>query len=212
MTEVYLMRVNKLSDGCFQKMISPVGDSKRESLLRYKAVEKRDESLTAEILMRAVLCHRMNTDNKMLEFCVSDKGKPYLKSGNIFFNVSHTKGFVAVAVSEFNIGIDIELVKDIDPKFCGRFCSEGEQAYIISNGQLNKTRFFEVWTRKEAIVKQSGAGLSMDIASIDTLNHSNIYTSGYENCVFSVCCEDAEICVHNPDISDKLFSDFLKNC
>lgn len=210
-TEVYLMRVNELTDECFQKMLSTVGDGKRESLLRYKAVEKRNESLTAEVLLRAVLCYRLNTDNDKLEFCLSDKGKPFLKNRKIYFNVSHTKGLVAVAVSNVSIGIDIELIRDIDPKFCSRFCSRDEQAYVIPDGELRKIRFFEVWTRKEAIVKQSGEGLSMNIAQIDTLNCSNLYTARYENCVFSVCGEDTEVSVHKPEISEKLFTEFLRN-
>ncbi|MEA4832229.1 hypothetical protein SDC9_160659 [bioreactor metagenome] len=110
------------------------------------------------------------------EFELSCKGKPYFpRETGVCFSVSHSRGFFAAAFSEScrDIGIDIECFVSrekstdeqpamLDTRFeriAERFFSEGERKKIYSSNEPDH-EFIRVWTRKEAIVKCSGEGIS----------------------------------------------------
>ena len=93
------------------------------------------------------------------EISRSENGKPYIKDCPIHFNLSHTQGLCAVAVSDVPVGIDCE---KIDTGFEGRilpfakryFCEDELNKLNSSSDML--TTFFEIWTGKEAMIKRDG--------------------------------------------------------
>lgn len=97
-------------------------------------------------------------------------GKPYLP-GMPFFNLSHSDRWVACAVSPSEaIGIDVETFvrlggyRDLLPAIthpAERHCIE----QAPPSDRL--TLFKRCWTRKEAVLKATGKGLSDDLQSID---------------------------------------------
>ncbi len=98
------------------------------------------------------------------------KGKPYLENGP-FVSVSHTEDFIVVAVSENNIGIDMEKTdREIkkQEELTEKYFSQKEKEYATT-----KEKFLEIWTKKEAYVKFTGQGLS-DIGK-DTFSHRGKY-------------------------------------
>ena len=89
----------------------------------------------------------------------SKHGKPFLfpNSKNIKIGISHCQHIIAVAVSNCEIGIDVEKVeKPKNNVFCyGDFFSDDELSYI--DCFLEKSEIFTVfWTRKEALIKRFG--------------------------------------------------------
>ena len=98
------------------------------------------------------------------------KGKPCLENGP-FVSVSHTDNLIVVAVSESNIGIDMEK-KDREIKkqkeLTEKYLSQKEKEYATT-----RERFLEIWTKKEAYGKFTGEGLS-DIGK-DTFSHKGQY-------------------------------------
>lgn len=82
-------------------------------------------------------------------------GKPYLKNNEVFFCISHTDDTVAVAFSEYPVGIDIEYTREYNDKVSRKMFSENEQAYV--NG--DDVKFTKLWTLKEAAVKATGEGI-----------------------------------------------------
>lgn len=77
-------------------------------------------------------------------------GKPHLKAGGLEFNLTHTLGFAAVAVSRRPVGLDAERVRPrkIDALVSRLRPSERQED------------FFELWTAKEAYVKYLGGSLA----------------------------------------------------
>lgn len=105
-----------------------------------------------------------------IKFDTNKYGKPYAINLNVEFNISHSGNIVICAIDNKPVGIDIEQIRPIDLKIAKRICSENELRYLFGyppkETDFNKTddtavlsRFFELWTAKEAYSKCLGNGL-----------------------------------------------------
>lgn len=94
------------------------------------------------------------------------KGKPYLQIKEnlpeMFFNLSHSEDYVICAVSEREVGADIQKMQEQVPeRLANRFFSEKEKQLLQD---CSPDLFYRLWTRKEAYGKLTGEGIT---ASID---------------------------------------------
>ncbi|MEX5729697.1 4'-phosphopantetheinyl transferase [Rhodovulum iodosum] len=119
--------------------------------------------------MREILAGYVGGAPEALRFHYNPQGKPGLEAGPAF-NLSHAGGWAALAVTQAQValGIDIEAVRQVDPAVADRFFSPDERAELsrFAPGDW-ATGFFRCWTRKEAVVKACGPGLSMPLDSFD---------------------------------------------
>ena len=103
-------------------------------------------------------------------FLLNDYGKPYIDKEGVYFNISHSKGRVACAVSDTPVGIDIEKLtekNDTDIKnFAKRYFVENEIA-LLEKENYSSLAFYKIWTGKEAYSKMLGSALSKNL-KIDT--------------------------------------------
>lgn len=91
-----------------------------------------------------------------------EKGKPYLREYPWFFNLSHSGAYVFCAVSDREVGADIQQCAAADlEKLAQRFFSERENHALTACRSEEERRqlFFRLWTRKEACGKLSGEGI-----------------------------------------------------
>lgn len=88
-------------------------------------------------------------------------GKPYWKDVSMpFFNVSHSDGVVVLAVSDREIGIDIQKIKSKNElQMAERFYSEKEAALVAKSENEGFELFYKFWARKEALGKCTGKGV-----------------------------------------------------
>ena len=122
------------------------------------------------------------------KFDYSEKGKPFFKDyPNFHFNISHSAGYLAVAVSKLPVGVDVEEIRAVNPDISRSFFTEDERNYTKNSADL-----LYVWTRKEALLKQSGEGISKNMSKIDALNNKAIKTYKTDKYILSVCSEYAE--------------------
>lgn len=83
------------------------------------------------------------------------------------FNLSHSGGYVVVAVSDRPVGIDIEHKTKNGLAVAKRcFCKEEyEDILAAGNEKEQEQRFLEYWTMKEAYIKRSGEGMRIPLNS-----------------------------------------------
>jgi len=82
--------------------------------------------------------------------CYAPSGKPFFVGINdLFFSISHTKTHVLVALSDHDVGADIETHRDVPPRLRDR---------LFTPEQLQSFDFFEAWTLREAVFKLTGEG------------------------------------------------------
>ena len=87
--------------------------------------------------------------------------KSDIKSNIIYYSISHSGEYVAAAISDRSIGVDIEQKDDKDFKITNRMFTPEEIAYIGND----QRRFRDVWTTKEAFLKCTKEGLSVPLNS-----------------------------------------------
>ena len=141
-----------------------------ERMMRFHHVKHQHAFLVSHALKRAVLAQILNLHPCSLEFGIGSHGRPHLlglAQQRLQFNLSHTDGMVAMAVSQdAYVGFDIEslLRKAPEPDFASRFFTSPEHQDILSRPthQQNQ-RLLEFWTLKEAYIKAEGLGISLGL-------------------------------------------------
>jgi 4'-phosphopantetheinyl transferase len=216
MLETISIETNRaLSDDDYRRLCtlaSPERVARADKLPR-----RRDaaNSILGGVAVRDMLSKRTGLPPGELRFTTSPRGKPYLdgKAGGslteggmagIYFNISHSGGFVACAVNdEDDVGIDIECVKTArnTEAIARRFFRADELAYIAERGGTDAA-FFEIWTMKESFVKYCGTGLHMLLASFSVLEEANRGEVGFlrldvgDGAVCHVCSKPGEAREH----------------
>ena len=151
-------------------------DAERELKKRFPANEnesyfagiinsKNEEGIKESLYALLILSQAIDTltcraDRARLIFKRSSEGKPHFEGTDIYFNISHSKGYVACAVSDSgDVGIDIEaseIQKDKALKLADRYFSRSD----IKKIKEYPESFARVWSEKEAQAKFLGVGLA----------------------------------------------------
>ena len=184
----YIKNINDFSE---EKLTQYINLLDKDKLLQFNATtnEKRKKAtLVSNGFLKEKIAEEYNVNIKELVFSVEKKGKPFCRShNNIHFSISHSGDFIAVAISDKEIGIDIELLKKPTEKLIDRICCEKEKNNINSNESKEKT-FTEIWTKKEAYLKALGTGIDRELKTVDTTNLKFIteYSDEFILSVFSL--------------------------
>jgi len=120
--------------------------------------------------LRQILSRYVAMPPEALRFRYGLHGKPALSPARPApnFNLSHSGGLAALVIASCHVGIDIEEVRPVDGAVAERFFSAGENAALRGlRGADWRDAFYRCWTRKEAVVKALGKGLSLRLASFD---------------------------------------------
>lgn len=107
-------------------------------------------------------CERLAARLALLQLGVSapvvytSQGKPEIFDESAHISISHTRGWVAVAVSSRPIGIDVERWSARPLRAAARFLSERERDWLsASDGAADAATL--LWSAKEAVYKMLGA-------------------------------------------------------
>ena len=119
-------------------------------LSKYKRQETYNEKLVSRYLK-----------NKYIgEYSVNEYGKPI--SNHVYFNISHSHGLVGLVINDqYDIGLDIEKMRDIDDSLKKHICSDEEYQYSEDN-----ISFLQIWTNKESLLKCLGTGINKRLKEV----------------------------------------------
>jgi phosphopantetheinyl transferase len=163
-----------LDEATVRAAMSLLSDEERTRHDRFRARRDRDEYAVAHALLRTTLSMVGDRPPAAWRFTAGPQGKPAIASAvaneGLAFNLSHTRGLVACAVSRgIDVGIDVEAVtRAIDWRpIAARYFSPEEVAEIDRvDPPAQAIRFFEIWTLKEAFIKAVGTGLSQPLKAM----------------------------------------------
>jgi 4'-phosphopantetheinyl transferase len=115
------------------------------------------------VLVHGVLRALLARYTPRVVFALGEHGKPRLTEPAIEFNLSHSGELAAYAFADCELGIDIEQKKplrDLPQLARHSFCpAECDDLFTLSDDAFTDA-FYACWTRKEAFIKATGAGLS----------------------------------------------------
>lgn len=139
---------------------------------KFRSSKARDIFCLSHGLLRTTLGNLLGVDPKAIEFSYGPRGKPHIKTPetNLQFSLSHSGDYCALAiVVNKAIGIDIEQHREVKSilQLARRIASPVELAFVDSFITPDKPGlFFDFWTRKEAMVKATGSGISQGLSEI----------------------------------------------
>lgn len=128
-----------------------------EAKERFKSLQRQCEWLAARALLQ-------QTGHRSHAIMYRPDGAPYLDGSDRYISISHTKGLVALAISQKPIGIDIEASNRNALKGAHIFLSDKEAGYVNIE-ELDNIEALRIWTAKEASFKlhPEGSATIIDI-------------------------------------------------
>ena len=159
-TKVYIGSIAPLRDGAvFANALDTLSADDRARILRLRRTDDRCRSLAAMLLLRHALRERGITEYTVAR---GEHGKPFLAGQSMFFNLSHAGEYAMCAVSDCEIGCDIERIDpEINLAIADRYFCEDEARWMREGGTDAVERFFRLWTLKESLMKATGKGFAL---------------------------------------------------
>ena len=149
------------------------GEQARASRFRFPQLKNR--WVAARANLKHILSQYCLSPPEQLRFDYEKNGKPVLAEQSappdLYFNLSHSHNHALLGVTRLApIGVDLEYQQaipdwqDLARHFFSR--CEYRQLMTLPEAQRQKA-FYCCWTRKEAVVKATGEGLSAALSSFD---------------------------------------------
>ena len=141
-------------------LLEKANDSQKEKALKFKNEIDQIRSLASSYLVNTL-------SKKPLLF--NDMGKPFFENGP-HFNISHSGRYIVMAVSDKEIGVDIEESVEKDMSSLVRIFNETEAKMLKEHAD-----FYYLWCAKESLIKCMGGSINK-IKEIPSLPLNGIKT------------------------------------
>jgi 4'-phosphopantetheinyl transferase len=151
-----------------EKLKAILTDDEKTRAERFCFERDRDRFIAARGVLREILACYLSIPACHVRFCYGPHGKPRLgdtfRNRGITFNLSHSDKVAVYGFAQGSeIGVDIESIRSFPEMddIVTEFFSAGEKEVLRQLSKSEKVEaFFRYWTRKEALVKAVGYGMS----------------------------------------------------
>ncbi len=140
-TGVFLLSYNDFDP---IKYLAYLSENEQTRLHQIKHINRKLEFVATRILRTEVL--------GLQDISYSKVGAPYLMNEK-FISISHTYQMVGIAVSSYQIGFDLEPIRDKAKKLRGKFLHDEEFSALDIEDNLEMTT---AWSMKESLYKLAG--------------------------------------------------------
>ena len=150
-----------------EKTYPILSESRKEKVDNF--IFDKDKKLSSGVyLLLKKMLDEENINDPIIE--TEKDGKPYISNyENIHFNMSHAGRMVACAISDEEIGIDIEKIDPlIDMKIAQTFFYNSEYDNIKKSDN-RVDQFFKYWVLKESYMKYTGLGFLLDLDKFEII-------------------------------------------
>lgn len=158
MPQIYYCDTAKF-DPLYEKMLENLPEERKRKAEGF--LHGKDRLLSAAAGLMVIKIFGKDAFEKIL---YNEHGKPFFEQGKKF-SISHSGRFSVIAVSEEEIGIDIEAREIINPAVAKRCFTEEEQDFA----KMSTQNFLRIWTAKEAVLKLLGTGFSYSPSNFSVL-------------------------------------------
>jgi 4'-phosphopantetheinyl transferase len=165
----------RLSSDALAGLLGMLSPCERERAGKFRFEIHRHRFIAGRGLLRTLLGHYLQLNPSKLNFIYSPQGKPALEPrrswAGLHFNLSHAEDLALFAVTQVGpVGIDVESIRPVPEMadLVARFFSRREKELfqkIPPNGQ--PAVFFNLWTRKEALLKATGEGITEHLNQVE---------------------------------------------
>ena len=146
-----------------------------ERARKFKFEKHRNRYIAGRGAVRKILGQYLHADAAALRFVHSANGKPALAAdfagAGVHFNLAHSEDLALIAVTRIGmVGVDVECirpVKDMDELVARFFSPRENEAFQKIAEDKKPAAFFNLWTRKEALLKASGEGMTRSLSLVE---------------------------------------------
>jgi 4'-phosphopantetheinyl transferase len=171
--DVWLLDTRALGEDDVAAAEAILSPSELKRAHRFFFPHSRRDFAAAHALARLALATPLDCAAQAIEFEIEPLGRPFVTAppppGVPDFNLSHTRGYVAVGIgSGPRIGVDIEFADRIGkPERLFRYALAPVEIDRIRklDTPSRQRRFIQLWTLKEAYLKVLGTGLQTEPSS-----------------------------------------------
>lgn len=162
-----------------------------EKYTRYKREEDARQELVCGILLRKYLGVW-----KTGQVGYGKDGKPFLLERQWKYNLSHSGVWVALGISDAEIGVDIERIRRYHSATARKLFTEEEQVMLeqVESEEARNALFTRLWTEWEAVLKLVGSGFAGGWREngVDKARYA-IWTKEMDGYFLSVATRDATL-------------------
>jgi 4'-phosphopantetheinyl transferase len=164
--QVWQADLRDFASGDFLPLLDP---DERTRHARLVIPEVAERFAISRGLLRQLLARHLGVTPEAVSFSYGAHGKPEV--AGLHFNLSHSVHRLAVALSaRAPVGLDIEAISHrlharqiasryFSPSECARLATDDEDEFF--------TRFYRLWTAKEAVMKVTGLGFALPLSQIE---------------------------------------------
>lgn len=159
--KLYILSINEFNnEKSREHYVDLIDAERRERIEKIKSENDKLRSLAA-----GVLINHMREDAQISSpISYGEHGKPYVTDNSLYFNLSHSGDYVAIAYGDNEVGIDIQKKRKITEALAARILTPSELGNVNTTDQdlMGLT-----WSIKEAYIKMIGVGLSFDMRNCE---------------------------------------------
>lgn len=155
-----------------KKAYGLVSKNRQEKINFYRFDKDKKLSAGAYLLLKKLLSEE-NITNPL--FRTGKYGKAYISNyENIHFNLSHSDKLVLCAISDKEVGADVEYVdSEIDLGIAQHYFYNSEYESIMKSNNP-PDEFFKYWVLKESYMKYTGLGMNLELDSFEIIIEDEI--------------------------------------
>ncbi|MFI6475553.1 4'-phosphopantetheinyl transferase family protein [Streptomyces sp. NPDC050516] len=94
----------------------------------------------------------------------------------LWISISHTDGCGMLAVARVPVGVDVEVVREFPIEELAPSTLTASERHVVlgtPEGDARTQAFLRCWTRKEAVLKAVGVGITTDLTAVETRPESS---------------------------------------
>ncbi len=155
--------------GALDDALRRLSKQRRDKTLRYRFERGKLLSAGAGLLLDNMLA-KYGLRERDMRYIEGEHGKPAIEGyPELHFSLSHSGNFVACAIGEMPVGVDVQTIVTARDSLVNYTTSESEKAKLQSlEAPAERNAYFtQLWTLKECYVKATGTGLGHDFPSFE---------------------------------------------
>lgn len=201
----------------FAEQLVRVPQVRRQHILRQTQPQSRYRSLTGWLLL--LYAYEQEYGGPLPEIQVEAHGKPSFQGeGWGCFSISHSGNMACCALGEAECGVDIQEARKVTSGLIAKCCNTKEiQLLQNAGGEAEQEKLFAMlWSRKEAMGKQNGLGISQNLRLLGWCeDFSNQELTGFSAMIapdtaLSLCYQGAQSSAQEKLVTVSLSSLFCK--
>jgi 4'-phosphopantetheinyl transferase len=132
---------------------------------RFQQPADRSRYLAAHLSLRMILSRYLEIEANQIQYTHNPFGKPAVLNSSLEFSLSHSAEVILIAVADgHSIGVDVERIRadfDYQPIVSQYFSAREKSTLSSLPPDRQRDMFYTLWTRKEAVLKMFGQGMSL---------------------------------------------------